>query len=207
VHLRGRDAVAEFYEGSRAHIHYSNPTEQDRLGVTHDSEGRVDVELIKCSLPFDDYDFYLCGPTPFMQSLHDGLTGLGVREERIRFEAFGPATVLKHDAGAKPVVIAGEPVDGPVSVRFAGSDVETDWSPDKGTLFELAEEAGLSPQFSCRSGICGTCATRIKCGAVDYIEEPVAPHGEDEVLICCSTPRSSIGDASCGEDQGAILDL
>ena len=74
-------------------------------------------------------------------------------------------------------------------------------------LLDLAEAAGLDPAFSCRSGICGTCATRLKSGAVDYIEEPSAPHGDDEVLICCSTPRSTAGDATCGEDCGVILDL
>ena len=28
------------------------------------------------------------------------------------------------------------------------------------TLLELAEAAGLSPAYACRSGICGSCATR-----------------------------------------------
>lgn len=34
----------------------------------------------------------------------------------------------------------------------------------------------------------GTCATRIKCDKIDYIEEPSAPRGDGEVLICCATP-------------------
>ena len=56
---------------------------------------------MKQVLPFDDYDFYLCGPPPFMQVIYDGLTGIGVRDQRIHYESFGPATLLKHDAKPK----------------------------------------------------------------------------------------------------------
>ena len=81
-----------------------------------------------------------------------------------------------------------------MAVRFAASKVDATWSAGKGTLLELAEDAGLNPAFSCRSGVCGTCATRLKVGAVDYVEEPGAPHADDEVLICCATPQA-IGDS------------
>ena len=37
------------------------------------------------------------------------------------------------------------------------------------------------------------------------VSKPVA--GDDEVLICCSTPRSDSGDATCGEDSGVVLEL
>ncbi len=201
-----RQLAAE-HEAFNAHVRYSQPSDDDAIGVTHDSEGFVDVDLLKALLPFDDYDFYLCGPGPFMQSLYDGLTGLGVSDERIHYESFGPATVLKHDTSPKPMPAPGEAVDGPVSVNFAASDVTATWSPDSGTLLELAEAAGLNPNYACRSGVCGTCATRIKCGSVDYVEEPSAPRADDEVLICCATPRSETGEASCGNDLGVVLDL
>ena len=158
-------------------------------------------------LPFDDYDFYLCGPPPLIRALYDGLIELGVLGERIHSESFGPATVLKHDAETKQPPAKGEPVGGSVAVRFADSDVEVDWFPGKGTLLELAEAAGLAPEFACRSGICGTCATRIECGTVDYLEAPSAAQGDDEVLICCATPRAAAGEASCGEDRGVVLAL
>ncbi len=209
VHAFDKD-VCQFatkHDNLTAHICFSNPSGTDLLGKTHDSDGHVDIDLLKSLLPLDDYDFYLCGPPPFMQSLYDGLIELGIRDERIHHESFGPATVLKHDAKPKPPPAKGKLADGPVAVSFATSDVQASWSPDQGTLLELAEASGLNPGFSCRSGICGTCATRIKCGTVDYLEEPSAPHGDDEVLICCATPRSAAGDASCGEDGGVVLEL
>ena len=205
VHAFGdhiRDLAAK-HDSLTAHIRFSDPGTDDRLGETHDSEGHVDIDLLKRLLPFDDYDFYLCGPPPFMQALYDGLTGIGVRSDRIHYESFGPATVLKGSARPEPPQASADPV----AVSFAESSIEATWSPDQGTLLELAEAAGLNPDFACRSGICGTCATRITCGTVDYIEEPSAPHGDDEVLICCATPRSASGAASCGGDGGVVLAL
>ena len=199
--------MAETHEQFTAHIRYSDPSSGDRLGTTHDSEGRVDMDLLRSVLPLDDYDFYLCGPQPFMQALYDSLTELGVSDARIHYESFGPATVLKHDLASNSEVTGVETASDPVDVCFATSNVDVEWSPDKGTLLDLAEAMGLDPAFSCRSGICGTCATHLKSGAVDYIEEPSAPHGDDEVLICCSTPRSTSGEDGCGEDCGVVLDL
>ena len=199
--------LAAKHDSLTAHIRFNRPSETDRLGETYDSQGYVDIELLKSVLPLDDYDFYLCGPQPFMQAIYDGLTELGVRDERIDYESFGPATVLKHGAKPKTPPAKVDPVDGAVAVRFAASDIELSWTADTGTLLDLAEAAGLAPESACRSGVCGTCATRIKCGAVDYIEEPSAPHGDDEVLMCCATPRPATGEASCGKDRGVVLEL
>ncbi|HZZ01947.1 pyridoxamine 5'-phosphate oxidase family protein [Paraburkholderia sp.] len=60
--------------------------------------GRVSIAEIKRALPFDDYDFYLCGPELFMRELYEGLRALNVADNRIRFEAFGPATVKRTPA-------------------------------------------------------------------------------------------------------------
>lgn len=202
-HLR---QLASEHESLTLHTRLSDPSGEDRLGETYDSKGHVDIDLLKTLLPLDDYEFYLCGPAPFMETLYKGLADLGVREERIHYESFGPATVLKRDPQPAQVPVAAAS-GSPVKVQFAESDIEIEWTPDKGTLLDLAQEAGLYPDYSCRSGICGTCATRIACGAVDYIEEPSASRAEDEVLICCSTPRSVSGAATCGEDRGVILGL
>ena len=57
------------------------------------------MELLKSILPLDNYEFYLCGPPPFMQALFEGLTTLGVGESRIHYESCGPARVLKARQG------------------------------------------------------------------------------------------------------------
>jgi len=92
-------------------------------------------------------------------------------------------------------------------VKFARSGTETAWSREDGTLLELAEEAGLAPPFGCRSGICGTCKTRIVTGAVDYLDEPLADRAEGEILLCCSVPRKAQGENQNGGRPDVVLDL
>lgn len=199
--------LADAHEFLTAHTRYSRTAGDDQLGKTHDSEGHIDLALLKSLLPFDDYDFYLCGPQPFMQALYDGLTDMGVSEARLHYESFGPATVLKRDARPQRPSLVSTSAQEPVAVSFASSNIDLDWSPDKGTLLNLAEAAGLNPNYSCRSGICGTCVTQLKCRDVDYIKELSAPLADGEVLICCSTPRPGAGAAACGDDVGVVLEL
>lgn len=182
--------LAAGHPAFKLHVCYSKPGADDVSGTSHHSKGYVDIDLIKRVLPFGDYEFYLCGPRAFMKSLYDGLTGMGVQVERIFYESFGPATVLKPEARRDAPAGAMTVSDGSIPVRFIRSDAGAAWSRDRGTLLELAEAIGLAPNFGCRSGICGTCTTRIVSGAVDYIEEPVAPRAQGEVLLCCSVPRA-----------------
>lgn len=48
------------------------------------------MNLADLELPFGNGDFYLCGPVPFMKFAKTQLTELGVSEERIHYEVFGP---------------------------------------------------------------------------------------------------------------------
>ncbi len=160
--------------------------------------------MLKELLPLNDYDFYLCGPPSFMQALYDGLTGIDVRRERIHYELFGSGTALKPEFKPEAQVRIGQLGEGAVTIRFSKSAVTAEWSRDQGNLLEFAEAVGLAPDFGCRSGICGTCAARMISGSVDYVEEPLAPRGAGQVLLCCSVPAAATpGSAS----PGLVLDL
>jgi hypothetical protein len=208
VHAFGKHVkeLAGQHPAMKVHIRYSQPGSTDRLGITHDGEGHVTIDVLKELLPLNDYDFYLCGPPPFMQSLYGGLTGIGVHRECIHYESFGSGTALKPDLKPEVAARSGQPGDGSVPIRFAKSGITAEWSRDKGSLLELAEAAGLAPVFGCRSGICGTCATRITSGAVEYIEEPLAPRGEGQALLCCSVPARTAAPAGSA-NSGLVLDL
>jgi ferredoxin-NADP reductase/phenylpropionate dioxygenase-like ring-hydroxylating dioxygenase large terminal subunit len=200
---RIRELAAEHPEFS-VHVCFSNPSPDDQIGVTYNSKGRIDTSLVTALLPPGDYDFYLCGPSEFMNSLYSGLVGTGVRPERIHYESFGPGTVLKPEFSRKHSEERGAST---VLVKFSRSGVETEWSREDGTLLELAEEVGLAPAFGCRSGICGTCKTPILQGAVDYLDEPLADRGEGNILLCCSVPRKTQRESQTGKVPDLILDL
>ncbi|WP_085907861.1 2Fe-2S iron-sulfur cluster-binding protein [Kiloniella majae] len=194
---------------------YSQPGSSDVLGKGFQAQGRVDLNLLREHLSLDDYDFYLCGPQKFMQSLYEVLSVLGVREERIRYETFGPSMVLKSSTGLKTgtaensgsleMADQGDLPQEPVMVRFAVTDQVAEWCPEKGSLLQLAEENGISPDFSCRSGNCGACVTKLKSGAVSYPKGYSAEIADDEVLLCSAVPQKPVGYSD--DDSEVVLDL
>jgi ferredoxin-NADP reductase/predicted pyridoxine 5'-phosphate oxidase superfamily flavin-nucleotide-binding protein len=165
---------------------------------------RVDIGYLKSVLPFDDYDFYLCGPTAFMQDLYTGLRALNVADDRIRFEAFGPASVERTERLAAAIQIA-PPVRDPgltSKVVFMRSQKTAQWSPENGSLLDLAEANGVAVASNCRSGVCGTCSTRLLSGDVTY---PAPCEGEVKpgyALICSAIPAGT----GQGEDSVVVLD-
>jgi hypothetical protein len=133
-----------------------------------------------------------------MQSIYDGLRGLNVADARIHAEAFGPASLQRTNGNASE--IGATPAKEPVPVIFAKSGKEARWTPESGSLLELAESRGLAPESSCRGGSCGTCRTHIVSGAVAYQKAPAFQVSGDEALICCAVPAE-------GSDGRLQLDL
>ena len=172
----------------------------------YDVAGRIDLRILRGTLPFDDYDFYLCGPGAFMQSIYDGLRNLNVADARIHAESFGPAALRRkcdHSIDAAPEHV---PAEVPIPIVFVKSGKEARWAPGSGSLLELAESRGLSPEFGCRGGTCGTCRTRIVKGVVAYAVPPAFKVPEDEALICCAVPAmQEVGDKD--PDDPLQLDL
>lgn len=158
-------------------------------GADYDAAGRIDMALLTRFLPFNDYDFYICGPQAFTQALYDGLRARNIADSRIHAEAFGPSSLVrKPDAVAVTEAPARAAATKPVPVAFMASAKEARWTPASGSLLELAEARGLQPEFSCREGTCGTCKTRVLRGAVTHIRQPGVPLAENEALICSAVP-------------------
>lgn len=184
--------LAELAGGAVRIVRLLEDTTDAERGADYEVSGRIDMDLLRGILGFDDYDFLMCGPPPFMQAIYDGLRGLNVTDSRIHAEAFGPAS-LKRKADEGTGVKLPPAATEPVPVAFAASGKEARWTPEAGTLLELAEARGLSPEFSCRGGSCGTCKTKIVAGAVTYPTQPAFKTAEDEALICCAVPAAPEG--------------
>ncbi len=122
-------------------------------------------------------EVFLCGPGDFIRQMHDGLAAAGVNPLSIRYEAFGPSTLLPAKSGA--------PVDpaATFTVSFARSNLDVVWTPSSGTPLNLAEAAGVSPTFGCRAGSCGLCRTALSEGRVTYVEPIDQP--EDGYVFPC----------------------
>jgi ferredoxin-NADP reductase/predicted pyridoxine 5'-phosphate oxidase superfamily flavin-nucleotide-binding protein len=185
-------------EGSNGQMRYvsliNRASDNEREGVDYHGRGRITADILRSVLGFDDHDFYLCGPPPFMQGLYDVLRGMGVRDKRIFAEAFGPASMRRRPDGDAQVAADVLPVAKEALVKFETSNVEQRWTQNDGNLLELAESHGLTPAYGCRSGACGSCAVKLNSGSVTYTNSPTAKVSDGEALICCAQPAEGGGD-------------
>jgi nitric oxide dioxygenase len=76
-------------------VFYDQPTEEDRVNSSFDVEGYVTKEWLKENVNLEQADFYFCGPVSFMKAINTALKDLGVTEDRIHFEFFGPMASLE----------------------------------------------------------------------------------------------------------------
>ena len=176
------------------YVQYSRPGPADHVGVDFDAPGRLSVTVLdKLGVPRNG-DFYLCGPTSFLQTMRDDLEKWGVSPERVHMELFGAleaTTPGMAQVAHTPHAPEGPPGPGP-SVSFARSGITVAWDPKFASLLELAEACDVSVRWSCRTGVCHTCESGLISGSVSYQPEPLDMPGPGRLLICCSQPREDV---------------
>ena len=165
-------------------------THPGRLQVVHhlDAEqGFADHDTIS---PFawvgDDPDFYLCGPTPFMDIVERTLLDEGMAPDRVHVERFStPEPVEAPEPsgnGAAPRI----------TVEIGGRTESTDHHPGT-TLLQTARQLGLPAPFSCESGSCATCMAKVVEGSVTMRTNNALTDDEVAdgwVLTCQAVPTS-----------------
>jgi len=186
-----RDHIARLigrHENIDLHIFYSEPDEQDQeTDLVH--HGYVDASRLKKLTGDDDLQYYICGPPPMMGSLVPSLEESGVPTDSILTEAFGPASTRKK----KSATTSSTQSDGAVLLKilFKRSERAIQWDGES-SILELAEDAGIMIDSSCRSGTCGTCEVRLNHGKVTYEEEPSAEIKDGHCLACVAIPLNDI---------------
>ncbi len=181
------------YENLRLMVCYSNPGDDDVAGRDYQHGERVSVNLFQRVLPSSNYDFYMCGPPPMMNTVVPELTAWGVPEKNIHFEAFGPATVKKATPEKSAEEKAADAtVAESIEVVFAKSGKTLPWDAEADSILDFAEDNDIAIDFGCRAGNCGTCITAVRSGDVDYVVEPGTAPEAGSCLTCISVPKSNI---------------
>lgn len=189
-------ALATRHANFHLHLCLSHPQAGDdkhSSGPVQHHHGRIDVALLRRLLPLKPYHFYICGPTPMLQSLVPALEDWGVPDGRIHFEAFGPASIpRKKPAPVTKAATRGDAKQDAVMVSFAKSGRQVAWDPVMGSLLEFAENLGVAVNSGCRAGACGTCQTPIRAGEVTYSQAPDFDPEPGSCLLCVCTPKTAL---------------
>ncbi len=178
----------------RGYIVYSRPDAADRFGADFDASGHIDTALLGRIGVSQGSDFYLCGPTSFLQNMRDGLRKWGVPAGNVHAEIFGSLDAVTPGMAQvehSPHLPQGPPGSGP-TVSFARSGITAPWDPKFASLLELAEACDVPVRWSCRAGVCHTCMTGLIGGSITYNPEPLEKPAPGNVLVCCSQPNASV---------------
>jgi ferredoxin-NADP reductase len=176
-----RQLVAQLPAG-RSRTHYTRPAASDVRGHDYDAEGRLTADaLFQAGAP-RHAQFYICGPSRFIEDLRGDLLAQGVPDANVRSERFGPA--------ARPEAVTAAAAGG--VVEFTRSGITARWDERFGSLLELAEASDVPAPFSCRVGECGECRTAVTSGEVSYAAAPMASAKPREALLCCALPVGEV---------------
>jgi ferredoxin-NADP reductase/MOSC domain-containing protein YiiM len=178
----------------RAYIVYSRPAATDRVGADFDASGHIDTVLLERIGVSQGSDFYLCGPSSFLQNMRDGLRNWGVLAGNVHTEIFGALEAITPGMAQvvhTPHLPEGPPGSGP-PVSFARSGITAAWDRRFASLLELAEACDVPVRWSCRIGVCHTCMTGLIDGSITYNPEPLERPAPGNVLVCCSQPNAGV---------------
>jgi ferredoxin len=129
-----------------------------------------------------------------MDAMTAALTDLGLAPSRIHTEVFAslsainPGVVAADRPAPHPPAVTGS---GPM-VTFARAAIAAAFDEDLASLLDLAEACDVPTRWSCRTGVCHTCATPLLSGAVTYSIEPLTTPESGQVLLCCSRPDTAV---------------
>ncbi|MEQ9327697.1 MAG: MOSC domain-containing protein [Rhodospirillales bacterium] len=150
------------------------------VGAIPATPGRPDLRAEIGSLP-EGAHIHVCGPAAMVNEVRDIQTGLGRRNDLLRYELFAAAEETA-------IVDAAESA----TVRLQPDGIAATWRRGDGPLLEWIENhTGHRPPAACRSGLCRTCRARLRRGSVAY-PAGISPPSSAEVLLCCARPAGDI---------------
>jgi ring-1,2-phenylacetyl-CoA epoxidase subunit PaaE len=134
------------------------------------------------------HEYLICGPGDMVDEVRNAIKELN-GTAAIRFERFAAGTGRPLEVMVKTNEVTPAPreVMATISVIMDGRRRSFPMAPDDASVLDAAERAGLELPFSCRSGICATCRTRITEGAAVMTHNIALEPWETEAgfVLCC----------------------
>ncbi|MFY0690244.1 MAG: ferredoxin--NADP reductase [Cyclobacteriaceae bacterium] len=144
-------------------------------------EGRPNADLIVSICEHLQADaqseFYLCGPTPMMDVVTDGLQKFGINDSNIIKESF--EAPVEEEKGDMSKVTE-------LSISLDGDDYSLTISRNEPILAQ-ALKADIDMPYSCQSGLCTACRGKVTSGSVsiDHAEGLTAEEIDEGYVLTC----------------------
>lgn len=150
-------------------------------------------DFVKQHLPYapDDALFYTCGPVIYMDLCRITLLGMGFQPEQIKRETFLPPENEEDDDDETIKVVDTHTYS--VELRFNGLTHHL-LVPYTNSILDEALDKGIRLPYSCRSGMCSTCAAWCRNGSVKMDYNEVLTEDEmarGRVLVCTAHPTQN----------------
>jgi 3-ketosteroid 9alpha-monooxygenase subunit B len=166
----------------------------ERLHVIHVLESVQGLpsraQLAAFAAPYASYTAFICGPSPFMETVTHALRSVGVPPARIHIEKFTSLVENPFDMPAPAPVDAGDGSTTALEVELDGETHRFDW-PRQMKLLDFLLQQGLKAPYSCRQGLCSACACIVDAGEVKMLHNEILEQedlDEGYVLGCQSLP-------------------
>jgi len=168
------------------HMHYAGQSlkemaYQDRLQRAYtnkisfyakDQNARMDIANI-LSQANKETVFYICGPNRLIEDLLAQANKQGIDKSRIVYERFNPLSDQ-----------AKQPLASPIQVTFAKSDKTILLNGQK-SILDAAIDAGINPNFSCKTGQCKTCAVTVIKGQAQHHDQCLSEYEQNQQNLMC----------------------
>jgi len=186
------DTIVERHDNFHRHYIYTRADQASRFKLDYQQKHRLDSDSLRSVLSDigcwfadkwivlqpNECHYYICGPETFIKATRQILSHLDVEDDDIFYESFEQSSAFNTMADEVPA-----------NINFNLSQQSARWQPDTAmSLLEMAQEENINANFSCRSGQCGLCATKVNSGQVKYQIKPSVQVAENHVLLCCTTP-------------------
>ncbi len=176
----GRAFQLHYAARSRGHLAYREQLSSILDGaVTYyatDQGDRIDIDTVLAGAE-PDAVFYVCGPQRLIEAVHLSADALGIDRKRVRFERF---------SAAKP-----EGDDTTFEVRLAQSSTKLTIARDQ-SLLDALLDADIKIGYGCKSGTCGTCATKVLEGEVEHRDMALSKAEQNQAgLMCVCVSRAA----------------
>ena len=175
----------------RLQLHFVFSQEEQEFPI---SSGRLDAAKVKelfhhfcAGIEVDDA--FVCGPNTMIEHVTEALLDIGIADDHVHFERFGPPR--KKDEPRPGKVKAADHAT--ITVIMDGHKKEFEMHRDDANIVDAAADNGIDLPYSCKGGVCATCRCHVREGEVTMASNyGLEPWEVDKgyALACQSRPVS-----------------